>query len=418
MPRRVAPPRARPRFARDVGRLRTVHSVRGALAALAGAARRGRPRRCGGGRAPLGGAAARTARRLAQPLGDAGGVGRTAEAVDAGFHMVALSRSSLAAVDFGRTMLSARRYDIVDSPPRELAPLEGSHPRRRRARPARDARARTGAVRRVRRGAVVPAVDERSPAGAGRRPRADGTAAPRRARSSSGPDTRPVRRAPGSSRRSEARGFTWSHAIEADALVRAGDTTAARALVDSITRAASQSYYDRDKLLAHHVLGMLDLRAAATSRTPRANCARPSGRPTAGRAPTSSWRARSWPSITTPPRSRPCATPTWLRWTAWVDTCRGANWTGGWRGPSRRRGRTTAPPCTHDTCARRGGGRIRTFGRGWIPCRHRIKSQTPWSPPPPSPRTTAPRRRAGRSGHPSRSPGDSGSRSAARSPRS
>src|SRR5207244_1790743 len=41
--------------------------------------------------------------------------GRPAEAVDAGLHVMALSKEPSAAVDFGRSMLAARRYDIVDS---------------------------------------------------------------------------------------------------------------------------------------------------------------------------------------------------------------------------------------------------------------------------------------------------------------
>ena len=55
----------------------------------------------------------------------------------------------------------------------------------------------------------------------------------------------------------QARGFSWSHALEADALVRAGDTASARALVDSIARSGAQSYYGRDKVLHHHVRGVL-----------------------------------------------------------------------------------------------------------------------------------------------------------------
>ena len=42
-------------------------------------------------------------------------VGQSAEAVEAGFHTVMLSKDARAAVEFGRTMLSARRLDIVDS---------------------------------------------------------------------------------------------------------------------------------------------------------------------------------------------------------------------------------------------------------------------------------------------------------------
>ena len=42
-------------------------------------------------------------------------VGRSSESVEAGFHTVMLSKDARAAVGFGRTMLSARRLDIVDS---------------------------------------------------------------------------------------------------------------------------------------------------------------------------------------------------------------------------------------------------------------------------------------------------------------
>jgi hypothetical protein len=55
----------------------------------------------------------------------------------------------------------------------------------------------------------------------------------------------------------EARAFAWAHALEADALIRTGDTTAGRILLDSIKHAGMQSYYLRDKRLFHHVLGML-----------------------------------------------------------------------------------------------------------------------------------------------------------------
>src|SRR5262249_21995002 len=42
-------------------------------------------------------------------------IGKSNEAVDAGLHLVALSKDAPAAVDFGRSMLAARRFDIVDS---------------------------------------------------------------------------------------------------------------------------------------------------------------------------------------------------------------------------------------------------------------------------------------------------------------
>src|SRR5205823_1200855 len=41
--------------------------------------------------------------------------GRSSEAAEAGYHLLALNHDAPWVVDFGRTMLSARRYDIVDS---------------------------------------------------------------------------------------------------------------------------------------------------------------------------------------------------------------------------------------------------------------------------------------------------------------
>ena len=56
----------------------------------------------------------------------------------------------------------------------------------------------------------------------------------------------------------DARGFTWAHALEADALLRVGDTAGGRAFLDSLVRVGQQSYYRRDWLLNHHVRGMLN----------------------------------------------------------------------------------------------------------------------------------------------------------------
>ncbi len=182
-------------------------------------------------------------------------VGKSAESAEAGYHDVALSKNALAAVDFARTMLSARRYDIVDSllhawrGTRDPVLLDGTFD--------------IGAMLDRERGRVAASLVTlaKLPENNGLSlVRADGLA-----RIGRMTDARAifehVGHPPGSSPRAftapEARGFSWSHALEADALVRAGDTSFARALVDSIARSGAQSYYGRDKVLHHHVRGML-----------------------------------------------------------------------------------------------------------------------------------------------------------------
>jgi len=184
-------------------------------------------------------------------------VGKSAEAAEAGYHDVALSRNALAAVDFARTMLSARRYDIVDSLLRawrhtsDPVLLDGT----------RD----IGIMLDRERGRIAESVAALAdlPEGNGLSlVRADGFARLGRLSEARAIFER-VGHPPGSSPPAfsapEARGFSWSHALEADALVRAGDTTLARALVDSIARSGAQSYYGRDKVLHHHVRGVLFL---------------------------------------------------------------------------------------------------------------------------------------------------------------
>jgi tetratricopeptide (TPR) repeat protein len=184
-------------------------------------------------------------------------VGKSAEAAEAGYHDVALSRNALAAVDFARTMLSARRYDIVDSLLRawrhttDPVLLDGT----------RD----IGVMLDRERGRIAESVAALAnlPEGNGLiLVRADGLARLGRLSEARAIFER-VGHPPGSSPPAftapAARGFSWSHALEADALVRAGDTTLARSLVDSIARAGAQSYYGRDKVLHHHVRGVLFL---------------------------------------------------------------------------------------------------------------------------------------------------------------
>lgn len=58
-----------------------------------------------------------------------------------------------------------------------------------------------------------------------------------------------------------ARGFSWTHALEADALRDRADTTLLRALADSIERIGAASYYARDWTTFDHVRGLIDERA-------------------------------------------------------------------------------------------------------------------------------------------------------------
>ncbi len=184
-------------------------------------------------------------------------VGRSAEAMQAGFHYVALSRESPAAVEFGRTMIAARHPEIADSLVRswrgtsdpvladgavDLASiLQREHGR------CADALRTLASVPRSN-GLVLVRADCLAREGR--------LAEARRLFEELG-------HPPGSANTgqytpSDARAFTWVHALEADALLSAGDTAAARALVDSLVASGRQSYYGRDRLLYHHVLGMLD----------------------------------------------------------------------------------------------------------------------------------------------------------------
>lgn len=183
-------------------------------------------------------------------------VGKSAEAEEAGFHYVALSREAPAVVDFGRTMVAARHPEIADSLVRswrgaadpvlaEGAVDLASILQRERGRCA-------DALRTL---SAIPASNGLVLVRADCLAREGRLAEARRAFELAG-------HPPGSSRTgqftpSEARGFTWVHALEADALMRAGDTAAARSLVDSLRDAGRQSYYGRDWILHHHVLGML-----------------------------------------------------------------------------------------------------------------------------------------------------------------
>lgn len=63
----------------------------------------------------------------------------------------------------------------------------------------------------------------------------------------------------------QARGFTWAHVLEADALWRAGDLAPVRALADSARLVGAHSYYGRDWVLPHHLTGLLALARGDTA---------------------------------------------------------------------------------------------------------------------------------------------------------
>lgn len=63
----------------------------------------------------------------------------------------------------------------------------------------------------------------------------------------------------------DARGFSWHHALEADAIAQDGDTVRLRILADSIEMVSSRSYYGRDQRLPHHIRGLIAMRAGRFS---------------------------------------------------------------------------------------------------------------------------------------------------------
>jgi DNA-binding SARP family transcriptional activator/TolB-like protein/Flp pilus assembly protein TadD len=66
-----------------------------------------------------------------------------------------------------------------------------------------------------------------------------------------------AREAPTMLRGDRARWFTWTRALEANAIADAGDTLSLRAIADSMRLLSARSYYGRDPRLYHHVLGRI-----------------------------------------------------------------------------------------------------------------------------------------------------------------
>ena len=58
-----------------------------------------------------------------------------------------------------------------------------------------------------------------------------------------------------------ARAFVWHHALLADAIAASGDTVRLRAIADTLDMVSRRSYYGRDWKMAHHVRGLIAMRA-------------------------------------------------------------------------------------------------------------------------------------------------------------
>jgi DNA-binding SARP family transcriptional activator/tetratricopeptide (TPR) repeat protein len=58
-------------------------------------------------------------------------------------------------------------------------------------------------------------------------------------------------------RDSGVRGFCWHHALLADAIAPSGDTTRLRAIADTLATVCAKSFFGRDRLLHHHVRGLI-----------------------------------------------------------------------------------------------------------------------------------------------------------------
>ena len=67
----------------------------------------------------------------------------------------------------------------------------------------------------------------------------------------------PIGSAPQRPNGDAARAFTWTRALEANAIAGSGDTVRLHAIADSMRVAGTLSYLDRDRHLYHHVLGLI-----------------------------------------------------------------------------------------------------------------------------------------------------------------
>jgi hypothetical protein len=190
--------------------------------------------------------------------------GRTAEALDAVHHAISLSGGDPATLDMlGRVLLGARRYDAVDS--LTSAWLSGASPELRVS--ALDLRVlllRERGQFRAADSALTPIWAEAH--GAPAAPDLihgsnlswtgdyDGAALVfERATHPAGfPSAFPPRG-------TGTRGYCWHHALLADAIAPAGDVKRLSAIADTLEVGCAKSFFGRDRLLYHHVRGLVEM---------------------------------------------------------------------------------------------------------------------------------------------------------------
>lgn len=188
---------------------------------------------------------------------------RDREAIDAVRHAVSLSGSDLGALElFARILIMSRRYDTADSLVRAWS--EGPSAELRSAahdlnvlllRERGQFRASDTAIELVR--ADVPNVgfapELMHGANLGRLGDYAGASLAFE-RSVHGARLEPASFPP---QNPSTRGFCWHHALLADAIAPAGDTARLRAIADTLAVGCAKSFFGRDRVLHHHVRGLL-----------------------------------------------------------------------------------------------------------------------------------------------------------------
>ena len=161
----------------------------------------------------------------------------------------------------------------------------------------------------------------------------------------------------------EARGFSWAHALEADALFARATPTAARALADSILRVGKAELLRPRQAAAPPCARHAVTSRKAGSPTPSESCAPPSG-PRTLDANEHRAGARAVCAAALCRRDHIAARRGSRRSTPWDATCHTARSIGGWLARSRPRANPTARTCTPRTCATRGATPTRRSEHG------------------------------------------------------
>jgi DNA-binding SARP family transcriptional activator/TolB-like protein/Tfp pilus assembly protein PilF len=189
---------------------------------------------------------------------------RSDEALDAVHHAISLSGGDPATLDMlGRVLLSSRRYDTVDS--LVTAWLAGRSPGlRTSALDLRELLLRERGQFRAADSAVVPIWGE--PHSSGAAPdlmhgsnlswlgdyKGAEIVYERASHPAGSPEVFPPRG-------TGTRGYCWHHALLADAIAPAGDTKRLAAIADTLEIGCAKSFFGRDRVLYHHVRGLVAL---------------------------------------------------------------------------------------------------------------------------------------------------------------